>query len=98
MSETPGPGRIHPLVQRFADLLEAPGFGRRLMLAIAAAAIAVAGADVVHRRTALASWEGAWGFYALFGFFAFTFVVLMGWPLRRLLSRPEDYYREDEDA
>ncbi len=37
------------------------------------------------------------GFYALFGFAAFGGVVLSGWPLRRLLGRPENYY-EPEDT
>lgn len=35
-------------------------------------------------------------FYALFGFAAFAGVVLSGWPLRKLLGRPENYY-EPED-
>ena len=37
------------------------------------------------------------GFYALFGFVAFGGVVLTGWPLRKMLGRPENYY-EPEDA
>jgi hypothetical protein len=37
------------------------------------------------------------GFYAMFGFVAFGGVVLTGWPLRKLLGRPEAYY-EPEDA
>jgi hypothetical protein len=36
--------------------------------------------------------ENVPGFYGYFGFVAFCFVVLSGWPLRRLLSRPADYY------
>lgn len=32
------------------------------------------------------------GFYAMFGFIAFAVAVLSGWPLGRLLRRPEDYY------
>jgi hypothetical protein len=32
------------------------------------------------------------GFYALFGFVAFSAAVLSGWPLGHLLRRPEDYY------
>ena len=31
-------------------------------------------------------------FYGLYGFAAFTFVVLCGWPLGALLRRPENYY------
>lgn len=32
------------------------------------------------------------GFYGVFGFLAFGLAVLSGWPLGRLLRRPEDYY------
>lgn len=32
------------------------------------------------------------GFHGFFGFVAFALAVLSGWPLGRLLRRPEDYY------
>ncbi len=32
------------------------------------------------------------GFYAVVGFIAFALAVLSGWPLGKLLRRPEDYY------
>ena len=32
------------------------------------------------------------GFYALFGLIAFIVVVLCGWPLGKMLRRPEGYY------
>lgn len=35
-------------------------------------------------------------FYALYGFIAFGGVVLSGWPLRKLLGRPENYYEPEE--
>lgn len=31
-------------------------------------------------------------FYAIFGFLAFSFIVLAGQHLRKILMRPEDYY------
>ena len=34
-------------------------------------------------------------FYALYGFGAFTLVVLCGWPLGRMLRRPEDHYGDE---
>lgn len=36
------------------------------------------------------------GFYGLFGFAAFVFLVTCGKGLRRIVSRSEDYYRMDE--
>lgn len=92
MSDAPEPAKMHPLMQRLIALIEAQNFGRRLMIVLGAAFIGLAGADIFHRRHALFSWEGLWGFHAWFGFAAFAFVVLMGWPLRDLLSRPENYY------
>lgn len=35
-------------------------------------------------------------FYGIYGFFAFGFVVLMGWPLGRLLRRDENFYGDGE--
>lgn len=40
----------------------------------------------------------AWpGFYALFGFLAYCFIVLAAKQLRPWLHRPEDYYGEEPD-
>ena len=100
MSAAPGPDRdsIHPIARRLS-FIEAASFGPRLTLVMAVLFAALVVTDVVHHRHEIFTWEGVWGFHAWFGFAAFTFVVLMGWPLRRLLSRPETYYGEgDEDA
>lgn len=35
--------------------------------------------------------------YAVIGFVAYSFVVLMAWPLFKLLARDENYYGEDEN-
>ena len=32
------------------------------------------------------------GFQGVFGFLAFGLAVLSGWPLGKMLRRPEDYY------
>ena len=36
--------------------------------------------------------------YSVIGFVAYSFVVLAAWPLFKLLSRPENYYGEDDDV
>jgi len=95
MSDSSEREAIHPLARRLS-FIEAASFPRRLTLAFAVVFLALAGVDLVHHRHALFTWEGFWGFHAWYGFAAFSFVVLMGWPLRRLLSRPEDYYDEDD--
>ena len=98
MGEAPENDTIHPIARRLR-FIESARFGRRLTWTMLVAAVALAAVDFVHHRHALFTWESFPGFHALFGFAAFSFVVFMGWPLRRLLSRPETYYREgDEDA
>ena len=99
MSASPESDRdIHPLARR-VRFIEAAGFGRRLTLILGVLFAVLAAVDVVHHRHEIFTWEGIWGFHAFYGFAAFTFAVLMGWPLRHLLSRPETYYAEgDEDA
>ena len=51
-------------------------------------------ADLMYHKHPHFAFEGWFGFHGWFGFLAFAFVVLSGWGLRRLLSRPEDYYDE----
>jgi len=44
-----------------------------------------------------APWD--FGFsYTVIGFVGYSFVVLSAWPLFRLLSRPENYYGEDDSV
>ena len=40
--------------------------------------------------------EGMGAFFAIYGFVAFSFIVLAGQHLRKLVSRKEDYYEERE--
>lgn len=40
--------------------------------------------------------EGIGAFFAVYGFIAFSFIVLAGQHLRKLVARKEDYYDERE--
>lgn len=40
--------------------------------------------------------EGMGAFFAVYGFVAFSFIVLVGQHLRKLVARKEDYYDERE--
>ncbi len=40
------------------------------------------------------SWEGMFGFYAIYGFVACVILVLVAKELRKVLMRSEDYYDE----
>jgi hypothetical protein len=98
MSEAQERDKVHPIARRLR-FIEASSFPRRLTIVLGVVAIALALVDVFHHRHALFTWEGWIGFHGVYGFAAFCVVVLTGWPLRRLLSRPENYYGEgDEDA
>jgi len=87
---------VHPAARPFlfldkANVRTAISFG-----VIGLAALLLLVDFLVHRHEYLALGETR-GFYAAFGFIAFGFVVLTGWPLRALLGRGEDYYGEPDD-
>jgi len=42
-------------------------------------------------------YEGPFGFYAVYGFLSFWFLVLLAKPMRKLLIRSEDYYEGGQD-
>ena len=42
-------------------------------------------------------YEGPFGFYAVYGFISFWFLVLLAKPMRKLLIRSEDYYEGGQD-
>jgi hypothetical protein len=48
--------------------------------------------DLVVHRHAETGFDGGFGFYALYGFFACVALVLAAKVLRRIVMRPEDYY------
>ena len=52
--------------------------------------------DVYHKHGHYDA-EGWLGFYAIFGFLAYSFIVGAGWIWRRVVMRPEDYYGDDGD-
>lgn len=87
---------IHPLSRRLA-FIETKAFQTGLLFALGLGALALGLADLYLKRHALFAFEGWTAFHAWFGFLAFSFVVLAGWPLGALLRRREDYYRGGED-
>ncbi len=48
--------------------------------------------DFVAGRKPYFGLEGWFGFYAIYGFIAFSFIVIMTGYLKRLIGRREDYY------
>lgn len=49
-------------------------------------------ADFIAGRHPYFVTEGLFGFYAIFGFLAFSSIVIATKYLKRLIGRPEDYY------
>lgn len=91
MSRTPDDG-IHPMSRVLFGWTEKDGIGSIIFWGMAALSVLLVVADlfvVRHEKIGIAN---AVGFYAIWGFAAFSFVVLMGWPLGRLLRRDENYY------
>lgn len=48
--------------------------------------------DLFYHKHGHFTFEGWFGFYALFGFIAYVFIVLSATQLRKLIKRDEDYY------
>ncbi len=83
---------VNPTARRLFGWVERPSAGPMIFWGIAALSAALVALDlVIHRHEYFHIAEGI-GFYAIWGFGSFAFVVLMGWPLGRLLRRDEDYY------
>lgn len=91
MSRTSDEG-VHPMSKVLFGWTERKNIGAILFWGFAIASVALLLADLAvdrHDKVALAN---SAGFYGLWGFLSFSFVVLMGWPLGRLLRRDENYY------
>jgi len=72
--------------------LERPKNVTRIVRTLASVCVLLALGDLVYHKHVHFGWEGWFGFYALFGFASFLFIVLAGKQLRKLLMRDEDYY------
>lgn len=91
MTRTPEDG-IHPMSRVLFGWTEAKGIGSIIFWGMAALSVILVLLDLVVVRHEKIGIANAVGFYAIWGFAAFSFVVLMGWPLARLLRRDENYY------
>jgi hypothetical protein len=84
---------IHPVARPFLWLVsDKVRHGFIVFIGIAMVLSVIA--DFFIKRHGHFHFEEMKGFFAWFGFASFAFVVLMGWPLRRLTGRSEDYYPE----
>jgi hypothetical protein len=93
MSRTNDEG-IHPMSKVLFGWTETKNIGAILFWVLAVLSIILVLADLVIDRHEYFNFAESIGFFGLWGFLSFSFVVLMGWPLGRLLRRDENYYGE----
>ena len=65
---------------------------RKLLFALYAACALLFAADLFYDKRAEIGIDGWFGFYGLYGFVACVALVLAAKALRKLVSRPPDYY------
>ena len=68
-----------------------------ILALVISACIIITLIDLIIQRHEYFSQAELLSFYGIYGFIAFSFVVLMGWPLGRILRRGENYYGDFED-
>jgi hypothetical protein len=91
MSRTTEEG-VHPMARVLFGWTEAKNIGAILFWVMAGLSLALVAADLLIARHEKIAFANSVGFYGIWGFLAFSFVVLMGWPLGKLLRRDENYY------
>ncbi|WP_421792295.1 hypothetical protein [Hyphobacterium sp.] len=88
--------QVHPAARPFL-WLEKPAVKAAPFYIFGALALALLVLEFFFPLHAVSKWDDVIGFYEIEGFVGFCLAVLMGWPLRRLLGRPEEYYDVEGD-
>lgn len=86
---------VHPMAKILFGWTEYKHIGNILFGLVGGLSLVLIAMDFMSflvKRKETVEVANLYGFYALWGFGAFAFVVLMGWPLGKLLRRGEDYY------
>ena len=83
---------VHPMAKILFGWTEAKNIGAIMFWGLGILGAGLIVLDLAAGRHDYFTFATATGFYGLYGFAAFSFVVLMGWPLGKMLRRSEDYY------
>ena len=75
-----------------AGWLERPGSIKKLFVSLLVVSGLLFLADLFYHKHAHYAIEEWFGFYAIFGFIAYSLIVGAGWLWRRVVMRQEDYY------
>ena len=70
---------------------------RKVLWALYVACAVLIGLDFLYVKHTAFGFEGWFGFYGAYGFVCCVLLVLIAKELRKLISRPEDYYEKDAD-
>lgn len=90
--DSPGEAGEHPLSVLLFSWMRTPMFLRVFAIILGVAGAGLIIAEILVSQHAIKDVTGVPGFQGAFGFIAFALAVLSGWPLGKLLRRPEDYY------
>lgn len=88
---------IHPMAKVLFGWTTKPRAGAFVFWGLALLSLALIVVDLWSDRHPHNEVESYLGFYGIYGFVSFAFVVLIGWPLGRLLRRSENYYGDQDD-
>jgi hypothetical protein len=88
----PGEPGEHPLSVLLFAWMRRPMVARYAMICLGVIGVGLIGAEWLISPHRIKDATNVPGFYGVFGFIAFAIAVLSGWPLSKLLRRPEDYY------
>lgn len=89
---------VHPISKALFGWVGHPWTGRVILWGLLILSIVLIGTDLIYHRHVEEDIESIRGFYGLYGFAAFSFVVLMGYPLGWLLRRDENYYGDADET
>lgn len=89
---------MHPIARALFGWVGHKWTGGVILFGLVALSVVLIGIDAIYHRHTVQDVEKLQGFYGLYGFVAFSFVVLMGRPLGWLLRRDEDYYGDADET
>ncbi|MBI1360996.1 MAG: hypothetical protein GC155_12020 [Alphaproteobacteria bacterium] len=87
----------HPLSVLLFSWMRSDLFDRMFLAGLGALCAVLAALELVIHRHDGGGIDSLPVFQGVFGFLAFALAVLSGWPLGRLMRRPENYYRDQPD-
>lgn len=85
-----------PALGRMFLWVDKPGSANILFWLLAAACVVVLLLDFSYEKHEKVLIANIFGFYAIYGFLCFTFIIFGAKTLRKLIKRPEDYYGEQD--